>query len=532
LIEKVSDMGRSGDVAHPLCSIYYVTRHWDEGSARLKGTLGEKVETLLLGRIKVVCVAVGAALLMACGVALLVHIGPAEAAFPGKNGQIGGEGEWSPDGTKVVFSRNENSSPDSSEIYVKDVASGETTQVTNTPDTCSDYCPRGNFAPAWSPDGSKIAFVTARDFGGGDYCEYLAVMNSDGSDQKIISGCDEARSNIAWSPDGKEIASRTYVESADSVIVVIKANGTGSRRLYAEPPGTYFSDGAPEWSPDGKQVLFSSDTYDTETWEVVDRALWRVNADGSNKTRLIGTDHESTGWPEPWYAWSPDGTKIAYEKDGEIWTMKPDGSAQTDTNTPVPTGVFDWQPLCTIKGTSANNTLTGTSAKDIICGLGGNDQIKGLAGADVLLGGEGDDTLSGGKGNDRIFGGFGTDTASYQSSTTAVRASMIEEGATGEGTDAFMTLENLTGSALADELIGSSRANVLRGGKGGDILRGRGANDTILGEAGADQHYGENGDDTLKSIDGVKGNDTLNGGPSTDTCLTDATEKSVTNCEG
>jgi Ca2+-binding RTX toxin-like protein len=48
---------------------------------------------------------------------------------------------------------------------------------------------------------------------------------------------------------------------------------------------------------------------------------------------------------------------------------------------------------------------------------------------------------------------------------------------------------------------------------------------------GADQHYGENGDDTLNSVDGVKGNDSLSGGADTDTCFKDATEKSVSYCE-
>jgi hypothetical protein len=475
-----------------------------------------------------------AALLSACVAALLVASAEeADAAFPGRNGQIGGEGQWSPDGTEVVFARTDPTDPFNPEIYVKDVASVEITQLTDDPDSCSDYCPRGNNEPAWSPDGSKIAFVTARDFGGGDYCEYLSVMNADGSDQKILTGCHPSITDPAWSPDGKQIAYRSYIESSDSRIAVIGANGKNDHFLYATSTGEYFSDGPPEWSPDSKHVLFSSDTYETEFFNVVDRALWKVNADGSNKTRLLSTDRESTGSPVSWYAWSPDGTKIAYEKDGEVWKMKPDGSSQINTHTqPSPGGEFDWQPLCTIEGTPSNDTLSGTSAKDIICGMGGDDRLKGLAGSDVLLGGEGNDTLFGGTGDDRIFGGLGTDTASYQSSSTAVHASMIDEGASGEGTDTFMTLDNLNGSPFADELIGSSGANVLRGGKGPDILRGRGASDTLMGDLGSDQHYGENGNDTLDSRDGVEGNDSLNGGPDTDTCFKDATEKSVANCEG
>jgi Tol biopolymer transport system component len=479
------------------------------------------------------------AMLLTSGAALVAMLAipeEAEAAFPGKNGQIGGEGRWSPDGTKVVFSRLENEyDPDSSEIYIKDVATGQTTQLTNDSNFCDGgidqgegYCPRGQVTPAWSPDGSKVAFVSIKD-PLNEHPEYqINVINTDGSDRKVLTRGSYI-SHLAWSPDGNQIAYNTWWIDYYAIFV-IGANGTNKHPLYTPPSGELYEDGPPAWSPDSKQVLFAVERSDSEG-SFVDNAIWKVNADGSNLTRLVETDRDVTFLPELWYTWAPDGTKIAYEKGGEIWTMKPDGSAQTDTNTSSGFSTFDWQPLCSIKGTSSNDTLTGTSAKDIICGMGGNDQIKGLAGADVLLGGEGNDTLSGGTGNDRIFGGLGTDTASYQSSTTAVRASMTEEGATGEGTDTFMTLDNLTGSALADELIGSPGANVLRGAGGPDILRGRGANDTLAGDAGADQHYGENGDDTLNSIDGVKGNDSLSGGADTDTCFKDATEKSVIYCE-
>ena len=469
------------------------------------------------------------AVLLASGVMLVALEGPAQAAFPGKNGQLGGEGEWSPDGTEVVFSASDGNDPPVYRIYVKDVASGATTLL-RTPDYCDEEsCVHGGWGPTWSPDGTKIAYVNKREWlgGGGDECYYVSVMNADGSDSRILpTTCDEHISDVEWSPDGSQIAFSGWAEFG-SEIRVVSANGkTASRTL---DPAGWFTAGNPEWSPDGKQLIFSAVILD-ENWEVTDSAILKVNADGSNKTRLTGTD-QTPGFATSWHVWSPDGTKIAYAQNGEIWTMKPDGSAQTDTNTPAPTGTVDWQPLCTIEGTSSNDALTGTSSKDVICGMGGNDQIKGLAGDDVLLGGDGNDTLSGGTGNDRLFGGLGTDTASYQSSATAVRATMIDEGATGEGTDTFMTLDNLIGSAFADELIGSSGANVLRGGKGNDVLRGRGSNDTLAGDAGADQHYGEIGDDTLNSVDGVKGNDTLSGGPDTDTCFKDATERSVAYCE-
>ena len=473
-------------------------------------------------------------MLLASGVMLAVLEEPVQAAFPGKNGQIGGEGEWSPDGTKVAFSRSDGHDQ---EIFVKDVASGKTTQITDNHMAPDPYDPdmqsaMEDYGPSWAPDGSKMVFFRGiYSDATGQPCYSLHVINADGSDEKDLPADDRCSSYTtpSWSPDGSTIAFSWSNHGDDSGgISAMDANGRNYRRLTPQLSQTYhFSAGGPEWSPDGKQIAYSRmELSEDSPYSIYSQDIWRMNADGSGVLKLTDTYEREDG-----YAWSPDGTKIAFTREQKIWTMNPDGSAQTNTNTPAPTGTVDWQPLCTIEGTSANDTLTGTSAKDVICGMGGSDQIKGLAGDDVLLGGDGNDTLSGGTGNDRLFGGLGTDTASYQSSATAVRASMIAEGATGEGTDTFMTLDNLDGSALADELVGSSGPNVLRGGGGNDVLRGRGSSDTLLGEAGADQHYGEIGDDTLDSRDGVKRNDTLSGGPDTDACFKDAREKSVAYCE-
>lgn len=94
----------------------------------------------------------------------------------------------------------------------------------------------------------------------------------------------------------------------------------------------------------------------------------------------------------------------------------------------------------------------------------------------------------GGSANDILNGGPGTDTASYTGATSAVRASITTNFATGEGSDVFVGIENLTGTALADTLEGSNTANVLKGLGGGDVLKvrdGRG-DDTVDGGAGSD----------------------------------------------
>ena len=75
----------------------------------------------------------------------------------------------SPDGTKIAFSSARNGN---SEIYVMNSDGTGVTRLTNTA--------ANNFRPTWSPDGTKLAFVTDRD---GAFVIY--TMNADGSDRRI-----------------------------------------------------------------------------------------------------------------------------------------------------------------------------------------------------------------------------------------------------------------------------------------------------------------------------------------------------------
>jgi hypothetical protein len=183
---------------------------------------------------------------------------------------------------------------------------------------------------------------------------------------------------------------------------------------------------------------------------------------------------------------------------------------------------FTTMAACTIVGTTSAETITGTSADDVICGGGGNDTIKALEGNDTLKGEGGADRLYGGMGDDRLDGGTGTDNANFSESLTAVSASLETNTATGEGSDTFSSIENLTGSNGNDTLRGSEANNNLNGLGGVDGIVGLGGADTLLGAAS---------NDTLDSQDGVEGNDSVDGGGGTDICTTDATENSIVNCE-
>jgi serralysin len=163
----------------------------------------------------------------------------------------------------------------------------------------------------------------------------------------------------------------------------------------------------------------------------------------------------------------------------------------------------------TLIGSETANALDGAGGADSLRGNGGDDVVSGGTGNDVLDGGGGNDTLSGGDdndtligaaGNDRLDGGAGSDTASYATTSAAVKISLAITGAQatgGGGIDTLTGIENLTGGSGADLLVGDGEANRLEGNGGADQLLGGDGADILLGGAARDMLVGGGGGDTF-----------------------------------
>jgi Tol biopolymer transport system component len=186
-------------------------------------------------------------------------------------------------------------------------------------------------------DGARpdLAFVSTRD---GDYA--IFEMNADGGAQHRLTPREGDGSSSpariffqiepTWSPDASQIAFSSR-RSGTFDLYVMNADGTGTRRLTSGKQ----NDSHPTWSRNGTRLAFERDG-----------DINVISSDGSGVRRISDTTAEER---EP--AWSPDGTWIAYVRrtpgtaSRELWLMRPDGSerrALTSQNATVATPA--WSP--------------------------------------------------------------------------------------------------------------------------------------------------------------------------------------------
>ena len=202
------------------------------------------------------------------------------------------EPAWSPDGSRIAFSSKRSGTFD---IYVMNADGTGTTRLTSTKEDDSH--------PTWSPDGRRIAFARSP----GD----IFVMSADGSRAQPISDPAVEEVEPAWSPDGTWIAyTRRTRGTPIREVWLLRPDGSGQQAVTKQ--GAVAT--APAWSPDGARIAFSSNR-DRELF-----AVFTVSVAGGSLLKIATT---AEGMFEP--AWSPDGRRIAFAEGGAIYSVELNG---------------------------------------------------------------------------------------------------------------------------------------------------------------------------------------------------------------
>ncbi len=223
---------------------------------------------------------------------------------------------FSPDGKSIAFATERTrggmmlppiqasgSDPSRASIYLMDIDGRNQRPLVD-----ADGADR---APVFSPDGQKIAFESKAptqetEGGRGEVTSPLQnndtleiyVIDIDGTNKTQLTHNDVDDGHPTWSPNGKQIAFSSMVENIYQIFIVNAAGGTAKQVTFSDASHYH-----PIFSPDGKRIIYVSNAHNHYT-------LWMMNVDGTNKTQL--TNHIGAHF-EP--SLSRDGKQLVFSSD-------------------------------------------------------------------------------------------------------------------------------------------------------------------------------------------------------------------------
>ena len=197
----------------------------------------------------------------------------------------------SPDGKMAAYAKG---AIGQTKIFVQQISGGRPVPLTVE-------FPGAHFRPRWSPDGAQIAFSTRMD----RVEEVYVVPALGGAPRRIV----ESGSELAWSPDGAELAYLEGVTDSDELHV---ASADGKRREKLASPG---QGTAPAWSPRGDRIAYAvgNSGYllgSSGVLNVASSSIWAVSSEGGEPVRLTEDAHLDSS-PQ----WTPDGRHMLFVSD-------------------------------------------------------------------------------------------------------------------------------------------------------------------------------------------------------------------------
>lgn len=270
-------------------------------------------------RTSLLLASIAAAILLAGGVALLVPQEQARAAFPGTNGKIVFERD--PDGYK---------GPKNPGVYTISFDGNNLRRLTNNTTE--------NTAPAWSPDGKTIVFSGGGRKAPDSYRADIFVMNANGSDKTRITderklpGLRKDDLTPSFSPSGRQIVFvrdgvNSHGNHTNTDIYKIRTVGTDLTRLVDTPNYEYYYACCTAWSPKGSRIAFYSQD------DISDFRLETIRSDGSGRNTLTYDGYA----PD----WSPDGSQVVFSRGGDIYKIDANGTGEKQLTTGL---AYDTEP--------------------------------------------------------------------------------------------------------------------------------------------------------------------------------------------
>ena len=211
---------------------------------------------------------------------------------------------FSPDGQTVAFIRSPNFLV--GDIYVVPVAGGEPRRLTS--DNLSLHG-----SPAWTADGREVVFSSPR---GG--LPSLWMIRASGGQPRRLNGIGEYAGSPSISRQGNRLA-YVYIKRDTNIWRVAGPNSTAKDNEPVKLVGSTRDEVSPQFSPDGKRIVFVSDRSGS-------KEVWVSASNGENAIQLTNFGGSHTGTPR----WSPDGRQIAFDSRPEgrstIYVISAEGS--------------------------------------------------------------------------------------------------------------------------------------------------------------------------------------------------------------
>jgi Tol biopolymer transport system component/DNA-binding winged helix-turn-helix (wHTH) protein len=249
-------------------------------------------------------------------------------SFPGWEGSP----SFSPDGSQIAYARG-------GEVYVKQIDGQGFLRLTNNP--------ANDATPAWSPDGRYIAFMRYAPEGNGVYLA-PAIGGPERKLASVFPGLEFWR-RPAWSPDGELLAVVDRNAEQDPLSLYLLLVETGERRRLTHPPHALVDHHSPAFSPDGKTIALTQRVRRTESVLLnlaVEQSIYLIPAAGGDPSRL---NLESSGGEilntATYPTWTPDGKELVFSSrlvahlPSKLWRVSASGGVAEEI--PVGTNVSE-----------------------------------------------------------------------------------------------------------------------------------------------------------------------------------------------